>query len=165
MKNNIDNNYSFQLIQKEQEHYTEYIKYISENITNKFTSSWNSIEFNSVINSENTYLIACFSNNTFDNIIGFICFSNILDEMEILNISVDIDYRGKGIATKLIENAFVFSKQNNCLTCNLEVNTSNKDAINLYNKLGFNNIYTRKGYYTNKLTNTKEDAYIMTKKL
>ena len=41
----------------------------------------------------------------------------------------------------------------------LEVNINNKPALNLYQKLGFNIINIRKGYYNG------EDAYIMEKKV
>ncbi|MBE5821523.1 MAG: ribosomal-protein-alanine N-acetyltransferase [Clostridiales bacterium] len=157
-----NNKYIFELLKKDNINYEKYVKYISDNLSTKFESSWSIDEFNSVINLDNTYLILCFNNEL---IIGYICFSNLIDEMEILNISVNTEYRKKGIGYKLIELAFDFSKNNNCKTCMLEVNVNNTKAINLYTKLGFNNIHTRKGYYLNKKTNTKEDAYIMTKNL
>lgn len=159
MKNN---HYSFKLLKKEDTNYTKYINYISNNLSSKFESSWNIDEFKSVINLDNTYLILCLDK---DLIIGYIYFSNLIDEMEILNISVDTNFRYNGIGQKLIELAFEFSKKNNCIACMLEVNVNNTKAINLYTKLGFNNIHTRKGYYLNKKTNTKEDAYIMTKNI
>lgn len=162
MKINYSNNFTYKLIKKDDLKYLEYTKYIRENLSIKFECNWNIEEFNSIINNDNTYLILCLNK---DIIIGFIFFSNLFEEMEILNISVDTYFRKQGIGNKLIEKAIEFSKTNNCTKCLLEVNSLNINAINLYTKLGFTNIYTRKGYYLNKKTNTKEDAYIMSKKL
>lgn len=136
----------------------EYIEYISNNVESKFTCSWTKEQFASIVKIGNTH---CFVAKCNDTILGFICFKKIVDEIDILNIAVDIDCRGKGIGYALMQSVISFAKENNLSPINLEVNVNNKQAIQLYTKVGFRIIYTRKGYYFNKLTNNNEDAYIM----
>ena len=88
-----------------------------------------------------------------DKLVGFIHVLKTFECLEIINVVVDNNYRKKGFATKLI------NYLNECYIdieyILLEVNENNKNAINLYNKLGFNVINVRKKYYGN------DDALIM----
>ena len=72
----------------------EHIEYISNNVESKFTCSWTKEQFASIVKVGNTH---CFVATCNDTILGFICFKKIVDEIDILNIAVDIDFRGKGI--------------------------------------------------------------------
>ncbi len=140
------------------------VKFISDNLENIFTCTWNSEIFNNQILNENNILII--SKDIVNNIItGFICIKIVLDEMEILNIAVNVNYRNMKIGSNLLNFTLNYANTNNCKTANLEVNINNKFAIKLYQNLGFNIIHTRKDYYLNQVTGTKEDAYIMSKNL
>ncbi len=134
------------------------IKYITDNLDNIFTCSWNKEQFIQAINSQDTYCYIAKHNNI---VIGFICIKIILTQIDILNIAVDINYRNKKIGYVLVKHIIDLANANNLFPIMLEVNTNNVFAIQLYKKVGFRVIHTRKGYYFNKLTNNKEDAYIM----
>ena len=90
-----------------------------------------------------------------DKIIGFIIYSTIYENTEIIDIFVSKDYRNKNIGYKLLNKVLEENKNNNIT---LEVNVTNKIAINLYKKLNFEVVATRKGYYNGV------DAYLMLKK-
>ena len=87
---------------------------------------------------------------------GFIIIYKNIDYFELESIAVDINYRKKGIASKLFD-FFInkYTKNNDSIL--LEVASNNKAAINLYNKLGFEVISVRKKYYKHI------DAYVMKK--
>lgn len=85
----------------------------------------------------------------------------VLDEGHITNIAVHPDYRGQKIGEKLVRVLLKTAKDNKAANVTLEVRASNKIARKLYNKLGFKDSGTRKGYYAD----TGEDAIIMWKEL
>lgn len=93
----------------------------------------------------------------YNKVIGYAGFQNICGEGYIDNIAVTKAKRKNGIATALIEKMIEYANENlEFLT--LEVRKSNKGAIYLYHKTGFDYIGERKNYYTEP----KENAVIMT---
>ena len=89
------------------------------------------------------------------NIIGFIHIQQLIDEVDIIDVVIDEEYRRKGYGQRLVE----FVIHNNLgKRIILEVSVNNKAAIGLYNKLGFREINTRKGYYNGV------DAVVMERK-
>lgn len=134
------------------------IEYICDNLDDKYICSWNKEEFLNCykMNNVETYIAI-----TDSNILGFITVQTILQDIEILNICVDIEHRKKGIGKLLIKHIIDVTLTKKDTNIFLEVNVNNIKAIELYKKVGFKIISTRKGYYLNKLTNNKEDAYIM----
>ena len=100
-------------------------------------------------------LNANFDNLYDKNIIGFIHIQQLIDEVDIIDVVVDEEYRRKGYGQRLVE----FVIHNNLgKRIILEVSVNNKAAIGLYNKLGFREINTRKGYYNGV------DAIVMERK-
>ena len=83
-----------------------------------------------------------------------------LDEGEITNVAVDEAYRGQHIGTRLMEQLLEEGWRGGLESIVLEVRVSNAPAIHLYEKMGFENLGVRKGFYDLP----KEDAYIMRKK-
>ena len=90
---------------------------------------------------------------------GYIIFSDVLDEAELLNIAVNPEHQGQGIGTKLLQYGLWQLKQQRIRSCFLEVAVNNQPAISLYEKIGFLPISTRKGYY--KIDNQQTDAWVM----
>ena len=92
-------------------------------------------------------------------IIGYYIASFAADECELLNITVNKHFHrqgfGKIIISHLVKNCLV-RKVSNLF---LEVRRSNKNAILLYEKKGFNEVGIRPNYY--KTTNGNEDAILM----
>ena len=82
---------------------------------------------------------------------------HIIDEGHITTIAVKPAYYrnhiGESLVVKILEDCY--KEKIKYLT--LEVRVSNKAAINLYSKYGFNSLGTRKGYYQDN----NEDALIM----
>lgn len=87
---------------------------------------------------------------------GYIAFSLIEDEMEILNLAVHSDFRQKKMATFLLERAFEVCRKKGITKSFLDVKESNVPAIELYRKFGYEQIGVRRKYYPD----TKEDALL-----
>lgn len=96
-----------------------------------------------------TYLVA----KRNDICLGFISYRIVMDELEIMNIVVNKNYRMRGIASKLL--SYVIRKED-YEKINLEVNVNNKPAIIMYKKFGFMKVGIRKNYY-----NGTDDAILM----
>ena len=80
-------------------------------------------------------------------VVGFICFRNIGDESELLNICVHPQYRQSGIGKKMMEFYIDFCHQINIKTFHLEVNASNHPAIHLYQIFSYHSVGVRKKFY------------------
>jgi len=96
-----------------------------------------------------------------EEIAGYICLRFILDEMHILKIAVAATRRRQGIATWLLGKAFHLGIQRGAASVLIEVRPSNEPALNLYQKLGFEFLARRPGYYPE----TGEDALVLVKYL
>ncbi|MGV8049458.1 MAG: ribosomal protein S18-alanine N-acetyltransferase [Anaerolineaceae bacterium] len=92
-------------------------------------------------------------------IIGAIVIWLILDEAHIGTLAVSPEFRGKGIARRLLATALLQSYSAGARTSLLEVRTSNEKALHLYYGLGFEVVGVRPGYYQNH-----EDAWLLTLK-
>ena len=91
---------------------------------------------------------------------GYCSISVVMDEMEILNIAVDLPFRGQGLGASILRHAIEQGKILGAAVCFLEVRVSNQPAIALYEKFGFEKFGVRKKYYGDG-----EDAFVMRKEL
>jgi ribosomal-protein-alanine N-acetyltransferase len=107
------------------------------------------------------YTVRCEPENHPAQIVAYICFRLIIDEMHLLKIAVAPRWRRRGVASKLLDTCFAMAHKKGAQSAVLEVRPSNKSAISLYHKLGFHLVEKRKNYYTE----TREDALILKKKL
>lgn len=94
-----------------------------------------------------------------NKIIGTLKYSLIYDRMEIDNIEVAPEYRGKGIGTKLMSYIISLAIEEKVINITLEVRISNEIARNLYKKFGFREVALRKFYYGD------EDGILMEKQV
>ena len=117
-------------------------------LNTNYSNLYNYESLNSGVNK--TYIIL--DNN---NIIGFIHIQDLIDEVDIIDIVIDEEYRRKGYGKSLINFIFDFYKDKKVI---LEVSVDNEAAVNLYKSLNFNVINVRKGYYNGI------DALVMEKK-
>jgi ribosomal-protein-alanine N-acetyltransferase len=90
-------------------------------------------------------------------LVGYVVNSRYVDAWHVMNVAVDPDYQGRGIATRLLERLFELTSEDGRDGYTLEVRVSNAVAIQLYEKLGFEARGLRRGYYTDN----REDALIM----
>ena len=88
---------------------------------------------------------------------GFIICWVILSDMHLLNLAVLPEYRRKGLAGVLLEDALADFAQLGGGHISLEVRPSNRAAQGLYNSFGFEVVGRRKQYYRKD----NEDAIIM----
>jgi ribosomal-protein-alanine N-acetyltransferase len=86
-----------------------------------------------------TYLVYLEDNK----VIGYIYYSAIYERVEINQFEVLKTKRNTGIGTKLLEKLL----QDVPKDITLEVRVNNAPAIHLYEKLGFEKVALRKGYY------------------
>lgn len=87
--------------------------------------------------------------------VGLISYSLIYDRIELEYIWVKDDFRGKGIASKLMDKMLEEKVSN----ITLEVNITNECALNLYKKYGFKVASVRSNYYGD------DDAYLMIREM
>ena len=64
----------------------------------------------------------------------------ITDKCELVCLGVNEDFRRQGIAAELIRQGIVQAKTNGCQKVTVRVLSNNDPAVNLYHKLGFQNI-------------------------
>jgi ribosomal-protein-alanine N-acetyltransferase len=122
---------------------------------------WSKNMFIEELKNPHSYCFIFKKNSDFDQkIIGFICFRNIGEESEILNIYVHPKYRQLGIGKKIMQFYINFCQAQNIKKLYLEVNTSNQPAIHLYKLFSFKSVGIRKKFYQGKF-----DAYQMLKEL
>ena len=89
-----------------------------------------------------------------DILIGYVCFFQVNDEVEIIKIGIKKSHQGKNYGTNLI----IKIKNISIKKIFLEVSSLNKTAIKFYEKNGFKIIGIRQNYYTLK-DNSKVDGY------
>ena len=92
-------------------------------------------------------------------LVGYLIVSRYVDAWHVMNVAVDPDHRGRGIATILLERLFELTADDARRGYTLEVRVSNATAIGVYERLGFEARGIRRGYYTDN----REDALIMWK--
>lgn len=129
---------------------------IKDVLENDFDDFWNYNIFKSELNNPNSTYFVVKEN---DLIVGFSGILIVLDEADITNIVVKKDHRGKGISNLLLEKIIDFCIEKQINKINLEVNSANTVAINLYKKFGFKEVGLRKNYYKDN------DGLLFTKNL
>jgi len=126
-----------------------------------FSDPWSFSSFTSLCKSNNScfYFFAEFDESS--KMLAYLIFSVVEDTAEVLDIAVKSTHRKQGIGEKLLNESFVFAKENRVSVIFLEVRESNLPARTLYEKLGFFVSGKRRNYYENPA----EDAVLMSKLL
>lgn len=91
------------------------------------------------------------------SLIALGCFWAILEEAHITLLAVAPDYRRQGLGYLLLSTLLQQAQKRGLERATLEVRSSNKAAIALYQKFGFKIAGTRKKYYQDN----QEDALIL----
>ena len=81
----------------------------------------------------------------------------VADELHILNISVHPQFRGMGLGKFLLSSLLLYGLSKGLRMATLEVRESNRGALGLYHKLGFQLTAVRKRYYQDN----GEDALVL----
>jgi [ribosomal protein S18]-alanine N-acetyltransferase len=89
-----------------------------------------------------------------------------VDDLHLLNITVNPIMRQQGIALRLMQAIESIGSNMRIPRILLEVRPSNRPAIRLYEKVGFAHLSTRKAYYPlESASGLREDALVMVKTL
>ena len=98
-----------------------------------------------------------------DDIIGYGVLQVGADEAHVLNLCIDEPWQRKGYALVLLEHLVSEAVRRRAHVMFLEVRPSNKRAVELYERSGFNEIGLRKDYYNTG--DGREDALVMARNL
>ena len=85
----------------------------------------------------------------------------VTTELHILAIATHPDYRGRGLARRMLDHVLAIAHDTGCSLATLEVRRSNVPAIALYEGAGFKTVHVRARYYQDD----DEDALVMLKAL
>ena len=91
-------------------------------------------------------------------VVAYLGYWLIADEVHISTFAVKPDFRMQGIGEDLLRSALLSAIEKGARVATLEVRESNDSAIKLYEKLGFEVVGNRAGYYRDN----NEDATLMT---
>lgn len=102
---------------------------------------------------------SCWVYESDGEVIGYAVMMVVLDEAHLLNISIATEYQGQGLGRTLLNHLIEVARRHGGTMMFLEVRPSNKNAIALYESMGFNEFSIRKGYYP--AHHGREDAILM----
>ena len=100
----------------------------------------------------------CFLAEEGGQVCGYACIGCLFETADLMNIAVDFPFRGRGVASALMDALHAKAKELGAERMMLEVHVANAPAIALYQKYGYEKIAVRKNYYGDG-----EDADIMQK--
>jgi [ribosomal protein S18]-alanine N-acetyltransferase len=123
-----------------------------------YPTPWSRSMFAGELTKSSSVCLGAYDTDT-DRLVAYLIISRYVDAWHVMNVAVAPDYRGRGIATRLLERLFELTAADGGRGYTLEVRVSNRSAIRLYEKLGFKARGVRRGYYTDN----REDALIMWK--
>lgn len=131
----------------------EHLRQMAEIEKEAFDMPWTENMFIPEVNSPDaTYVVGTRG----DEVICYGGFHSVLDEAHITNIAVKSSERGKGIGKFLMATLIGKAREKGAKYITLEVKTTNKVAISMYEDFGFKVAGVRKKYYNNLF-----DAYVM----
>ena len=131
---------------------------IEEIERSSYQTPWSRSMFASELAKPSSLCLGAFDAGT-EKLIGYLIISRYVDAWHVMNVAVDPEHRGRGVATMLLERLFDLTADDVRRGYTLEVRVSNRKAIDLYERLGFRSRGLRRGYYTDN----REDALIMWK--
>ena len=93
------------------------------------------------------------------DMVGYGIMSAGAGEAHILNVCIRDEYRGRGLARKVLVYLLDRARASGMYAAFLEVRPSNKAAARLYQSMGFEQVGVRRGYY--QATVGREDAAVL----
>ena len=97
-------------------------------------------------------------------LLGYFVAMKGVDEVHLLNLTVNPDYRGQGWARLMLDGLDLWSRAQGAQWLWLEVRTSNQRALDIYERYGFRRVGGRRNYYPANV-GQREDAVVMSLKL
>lgn len=122
-----------------------------------FPLPWTRAHFESELEARHSFPFVAVSDGI---VAGYVCMMSLFEEAQILDIAVDPQQRGRGIARMLLDHAIAVAREKEAELLALEVRASNVAAISLYERCGFDRTGLRQKYYEGR-----DDAVLMEKRL
>jgi [ribosomal protein S18]-alanine N-acetyltransferase len=119
-----------------------------------YPTPWSRSMFASELGKPTSICLGAFEGG---QLVGYVVNSRYVDAWHVMNVAVDPDHQGRGIARQLLERLFELTAEDQRRGYTLEVRVSNATAIHLYEQVGFEARGIRRGYYADN----REDALIM----
>jgi [ribosomal protein S18]-alanine N-acetyltransferase len=94
-------------------------------------------------------------------VVGYISFWVVADEVQINNVAVRPDARAQGVGGRLVGFAMRHGASRGAVRAFLDVRSANQAARRLYERLGFQQVAVRRGYYGDP----PDDALILARDL
>jgi ribosomal-protein-alanine N-acetyltransferase len=128
-----------------------------------FRQPWQRVSFLSELSRGDALYLKAAANDceSCEPVIGYICARCIETELYILKLAVSKDWHRFGIGSRLLKSSFQWAIERGLSDALLDVRSSNRAAIRLYEKHGFQTVGLRPKYYSD----TGEDALVMRKHL
>jgi ribosomal-protein-alanine N-acetyltransferase len=117
---------------------------------------WGEDNFRHELSKPYSHFLVMTDDETDSKIAGYIIYWVLFDDCQILNVVVDLPYRGLGMAKKMLRQAAQVAIKKEIKKLSLEVRKSNDAATQLYQGLHFVITQIRRNFYSNG-----EDAYQM----
>lgn len=121
-----------------------------------FSKPWSQKALDDQVENPRSYFITAMEG---DAILGYGGMHCAADECYIDNIAVFRRYRGQGMGSIIINSLADEARARGCRFISLEVRVSNKKAIRLYERCGFQREGQRRNFYSAPM----EDALILTR--
>ena len=115
-----------------------------------FGDPWPYESFVNTLSNEHAAYYTCYYDSRF---VGYIGMYDLIDEVSVINVAVDPEFRGMGCGRRLMERAEEYARDHGCPAITLEVRESNIPARTLYEKCGYQPYAVQKNYYTNPKEN------------
>jgi ribosomal-protein-alanine N-acetyltransferase len=92
---------------------------------------------------------------------AYCSFRLVVDEMHVMNLAVDPAHRRQGLARRLLALAMARAARAGARRALLELRAGNREALALYQSLGFGSLGVRRAYYREPT----EDALVLAREL
>ncbi|HEU4709690.1 MAG TPA: ribosomal protein S18-alanine N-acetyltransferase [Methylophilaceae bacterium] len=120
-----------------------------------YTHPWSRGNFSDSLNAG----YSCWVLEEGETMLGYAVMMLVMDESHLLNLSIAREFQGCGYGRALLEKMKELARRHGAVNMFLEVRVSNRTAISLYEKAGFNEMAIRRKYYPSHVG--REDAVLM----
>jgi ribosomal-protein-alanine N-acetyltransferase len=120
-----------------------------------FADAWPRSAFEKDMENESTYCPVIRDGS--GRLVAYAILMIFAEEAHLTNIAVRKSLRRLGIGSRLMAHLIERAESNGCCAMFLDVRASNVDAVGLYERMNFKELYRRKRYYRNPI----EDAVVM----
>jgi ribosomal-protein-alanine N-acetyltransferase len=121
-----------------------------------FTTPWQAETFAGLMEREGVELIVMTAPPD-ERVVGYAVLWCVLDQGELANIAIAPEERGAGLGTHLLRHVLDVGGRRGVHRVFLEVRASNRSALELYGRFGFEEVGRRANYYERP----REDALVL----